>query len=149
MSTKIPLAAQSSAKSLDNELLGNWKNNKPQEAVNAIMISKGRDKNTYFIEVTKPGTDYMTDAIFFIGWITKLKNEKFLVLQELDQYDEPDDVFYLYSFEITGTNLSTNYLGYTEEEMETIKSTRDYEHFVLDHIKNNDLWIGETVWVKE
>ena len=148
VSSSYPLGKKGDVK-LDTRLIGTFSNEAADVEADKVTLKKGAEANTYFVHVDEKGSAFMADGEDFTGWLTKLDDQTFLVLQQLMDGEETE-TYYVYhiefnksggftssdiSLKVNGTAAITSIEAYREE----VKASMEMEDFLASQIE----WIKE------
>jgi hypothetical protein len=128
VSSTYPLGKKGDVK-LDTRLIGTFSNTAEDVEANKVVIKKGDETNTYTVYVSEKGSAFMADGPDFTGWLAKLDDQTFLVLQQVVD-DVAQETYYVYhiefdkskgfkssdiSLKVNGTTAITSIEAYREE----------------------------------
>lgn len=146
ISTKYPLGA-SNAEKIDKLLVGTWTNDSTGVEATKVKIEKA-DEYTYNVSVEEKGSMYMAESTTFKGWLTKLGDKTFMVLQETDN-GVAQDTYYVYCLSGIGKNsLTTNDITLKVGGTDAVTSTQAYRDEVTASMTKDDFLAGTIVWKK-
>lgn len=146
VSSKFPLG-ESGKEKIDKNLLGTWKNDSTGAEATKVVIEK-TDDYTYKVTVKEKGSMYMADGDSFKGWLTKIEDKTFFVLQELDTEGSPKDTYYVYCVSVDKNVLTTNDITLKVGGTDAITSTQAYRDEVSASMKQEGFLAGKIVWKK-
>ena len=148
VSTSVPFADKSTADKFDKTLLGTWKNDESEVEANEVNITKGKAANTYKIKITKPGSTFESKSKLFTGWITTVKDTRFLVLQAELNPKEGDVYYYLYTIESNEENLVTHFVAFEVGDGKKADSIDEFQKHILESRNREDFLSGKVEWSK-
>ncbi len=148
VSSTYPLGEQEKAEPINRELLGTWVNTQEGTEANKIVVEKGKEKNTYEINVIEKGSSFMADGDKFIAWVTTMNDLKFMVLKEI-LIDNKTPKYYVYNFTVRDNELTTHDITLKVKGTDAITSIQAYREEVAASINKEDFLQGRITWNKE
>lgn len=147
VSSKYPLG-EKGKEPINKDLIGTWKNDSTGSEATKVIVSKGKETNTYSVEVTEKGTMFMSETTSFKGWLTVIDDKTFLVLQEV-VVDVAAETYYVYHVKVDKNKLTTNDITLKVGGTDAIVSTETYREEVRASMKKEGFLAGEIVWKKQ
>lgn len=142
VSTDYPLGVKGN-ESIDTDLIGIWTNDFVDAEASKIEFQQGKEKNTYKITVLQQGEMYMADGDEFIGWLTTVKNQRFLVLEQSGKY-------YAYAVhKINSKELKTFDPTLKAGGIDAVTSTENFQKEIIASMAFSDFLTSEIHWKKQ
>lgn len=148
VSSTYPLGKKGDVK-LDTRLIGTFANSVEDVEANKVVIKKGSETNTYSVYVSEKGSSFMADGPDFTGWLAKLDDQTFFVLQQIMDGEE-QETYYVYhiefnkSGEFTSSDISLKVNG-----IDAITSIEAYREEVKASMGMEGFLAGTIEWKKE
>lgn len=147
VSSKYPLG-EKGKEPINKDLIGTWKNDSTGSEATKVIVSKGKETNTYAVEVTEKGGMFMAETTSFTGWLTVLDEKTFFVLQEIKE-GTPTETYYVYHVKVDKNKLTTNDITLKVGGTDAIQSIETYREEVRASMKKEGFLAGEIVWKKQ
>ncbi|TND07613.1 MAG: hypothetical protein FD123_3165 [Bacteroidetes bacterium] len=147
VSTSYPLGKKDVEK-IDKNLLGTWKNDITDSEVIKATVKKA-DEYTYDIVVDEKGSMFMAENTNFKGWLTKIEDKTFLVLQEVGEDGKTKIIFYVYHVNIEKNKLTTHDITLKVGGTDSVTSIEAYRDEVKASMAKEGFLAGKIVWAKK
>ena len=145
VSTSYPLGEKNSEK-IDKRLIGTWKNDSTSNEAVKVTVKK-TDEYTYKVTVDEKGSMFMAESTDFIGWITTIEKEEFLVVQE-EIEGVAKETYYVYHIKFENGKLITNDITLKVGGTDAITSIPTYRDEVKASMQKEGFLAGTIVWKK-
>lgn len=146
VSTTYPLGRKGEVKA-DQSLIGAWKTTAQDVEASAVTITKGKEANTYSVHVSEKGSMFMAESTEFTGWLAKIDDRTFLVLQEIIE-GTATETYYMYHIRFDGDKLITNDITLKVGGTDAITSVDSYREEVKASMVQEGFLASEIVWTK-
>ena len=149
VSSTYPLGDKGEVK-LDTHLLGTFMNEAEDVEANEVIISKGSEANTYNVHVESKGSMFMADGEDFTGWLAKLDDQTFFVLQQLID-GVATETYYVYHIQIdkNHSKFTTSDITLKVNGTDAITSIEAYREEVKASMTMEGFLAGTIEWTKK
>ncbi|MES2555006.1 MAG: hypothetical protein V4604_02595 [Bacteroidota bacterium] len=147
VSSTYPLGKKGDVK-LDTRLIGTFSNTVGDVEADKVIVKKGTETNTYFVHVEEKGSAFMADGEDFTGWLTKLEDETFLVLQQLIDGEE-QETYYVYHIGFNKSGFTSSDISLKVNGTAAITSIEAYREEVEASMGMDEFLASPIEWTKQ
>ncbi|MDH4472241.1 MAG: hypothetical protein QE487_06515 [Fluviicola sp.] len=147
VSSTYPLGKKGDVK-LDTRLIGTFSNTAEDVEANKVIIKKGSETNTYTVYVAEKGSSFMADGPDFTGWLAKLDDQTFLVLQQVID-DVEQETYYVYHIEMIKNGFTSSDISLKVNGTAAITSIEAYREEVKASMGMEGFLAGQIEWKKD
>lgn len=128
---------------IDKSLLGTWVTEKTEHEFKKVTVTK-LDDYSYNVVVDEVGELYSVEGKEFTGWVTTIKDKKFLYAKPTNESS-----YYLYHYEIKDKKLITYDVGLLDGGIEAVKSTESLRKQIETSLGMDGCLSEETTFTKQ
>ncbi|ASS48904.1 MAG: hypothetical protein A3D31_05790 [Candidatus Fluviicola riflensis] len=147
VSSTYPLGKKGDVK-LDTRLIGTFSNTVGDVEADKIIVTKGSEANTYNVHVEEKGSSFMADGEDFVGWLTKMDDQTFFVLQQLID-GEAEETYYVYHIEFNKSGFTSSDISLKVNGVDAITSIEAYREEVKASMGMEGFLASQIEWKKD
>jgi hypothetical protein len=146
VSSKFPLGSKGEI-AFEENLLGSWSTEDSASSAHKVTITEGTEINTATLHVDVRGGTFMADGDDFEVWLTILKNQTFLVLEQtLDGAGSGS--FYVFHLDLNGNTLVASDISLKVNGTDAITSIESYREEVKASMTDPEFLTTPILWTK-
>lgn len=146
VSSKFPLGPKGEM-AFDANLLGSWSTEDSASSAHKVTITEGTAMNTAILHVDVRGSMFMADGDDFEVWMTELKNQRFLVLEQTSE-GSSTGIFYVFHIASKENTLVASDISLKVNGTDAITSIESYRDEVKASMPDPEFLATPVLWTK-